>query len=360
MGVRTSHSTHRVGRSCTRGRAARSAAASRRGRIAVSELRSGGRRGMQAWARDGGGTAPRSVSPTRLDVEHLQSVLRRAVEVTPDGDDSDLLGLEASPPITLRVAGEVGVGDGIAAPGSAHLDEQPAADLRGGGEHRLVAVAGGDGALELNHESRLRWPADVVPPTRDESSSEPPSVAPENGSFDSRIPATNGVHSVGNRSRRSPRWRLCLPSAAGPVSSHNNGPGVTETVWSRSTVAGWRIRTRVWGCRRHTSAATARRTRSSVRWSASVARASSGRVRPDGVAAAETAERQAVGEGRSCRHVIDHVAQHAVPRERHDPDRQVDRFGVLRLGGMRKAPRDGEAVARLEHAVDDHRAEFVG
>ena len=116
----------------------------------VRELRGGGRRGMQ-----GGHTAAAALAtighPTRLDVEHLQSVLRRAVEVSPDGDDPDLLVPEAPPPITLGVAGEVGVGDRVASPGSAHLDEQPAANLRGGGEHRLVAVAGGDGALELNH-----------------------------------------------------------------------------------------------------------------------------------------------------------------------------------------------------------------
>ena len=55
-----------------------------------------------------------------------------------------LLGLQSAAPVGVGEAGEVGVGDGIAAPCPAHLDEQPAADLRRGGEHRLVAVAGGD------------------------------------------------------------------------------------------------------------------------------------------------------------------------------------------------------------------------
>ena len=196
--------------------------------------------------------------------------------------------------------------------------------------------------------------------TRDESSSEPPSVVPENGSFDSRIAATNGVHSVGKRSRRSPRCRPCLPSEAGPViepqqwtgrhgdglvdvdrhrlarpqaglglpSPHLGGDGVAHTIVSRGGRPARRGRHRV---------EFARRRRRPPR-------------PPNGMRSARA---------ESGRHVVDHVAQHAVPRQRHDPDRQVDRFVIDRFGGMRKASWDDEAVARLEHPVDDHGAEFV-
>ena len=49
---------------------------------------------------------------------------------------------------------------------------------------------------------------------------------------------TNGVHSAGKRSLRSPRCRACLPSAAGRVSSQSNGPAVTATGWPMSIVTG--------------------------------------------------------------------------------------------------------------------------
>ena len=108
----------------------------------------------------GDGMAP-AATPARelpgVEVERLQHSIRRAVEVAPNDDDTNALLVQPPPPADRGVAGEVGVGDGIASPRTADFDQQPATYLRRSGEQWLVAVSRGGGALELNHARRLRW-----------------------------------------------------------------------------------------------------------------------------------------------------------------------------------------------------------
>ena len=69
----------------------------------------------------------------------------------------------------------------------------------------------------------------------------------------------------------------------------------------------------------------------------------------------EASERQAVGERRAGGGVVDDVAQDAVPRQRHHADRQVDGLGIGRLGGVREAAGNRQAIAAFEDAVEERR-----
>ena len=128
------------------------------------------------------------------------------------------------------------------------------------------------------------------------------------------------------------------------------GPAVTASSCSRPTATGWRGRKRVCGWRRHTSVATAWRSRWSESRSASEASASSGRgpsevgeppSPPKGSRSAR-AEPEAMSSMRS--------RSDAVPRQRHDPDGQVGGLDVRRLGGVGKTA----GIARQSPRLDDH------